>query len=137
MTYRMTEEQLAAMRSKTATRSVAPLAGTDTGRTKFNNKKVVLNGLKFDSKKEARRHQDLTLMQAAGQISELRRQVPYPLVINGIDICTYIADFVYVRHPITGGSLSVVEDVKGFKTPEYRMKNKMMFAVHNIRILET
>lgn len=71
-------------------------------------------------------------MQRAGQITELRRQVPYVIEINGKHICKWIADFVYLKDGIEH-----VEDSKGFKTPEYRLKRKLVEAIYGFRILET
>ena len=92
-----------------------------------------------DSKKEARRAQELWLLQRAGQISNLRQQVTFELIpaqyINGKCVeraCRYVADFVYTQDGKT-----VVEDVKGYKTPDYIIKRKLMLHVFGIRILET
>jgi hypothetical protein len=60
--------------------------------------------------------------------------VSYKLEINGILICTYIADLVYWR---TGKPKEIVEDVKGVRTPEYKIKKKLMKAIYGIDIFET
>lgn len=104
----------------------------------------------FDSKKEYKRYCELLLLERAGEITELRRQVKCVLIPSQYepDIIgkngnrkrgkliereiSYIADFVYVQN----GKL-VVEDTKGYKTPDYIMKRKMMLYFHNIRIKET
>lgn len=88
----------------------------------------------FSSKKEAERYQALMLMEKAGLIIRLRTQVPYSILVNDVLVCTYIADFVYVDGD-TGGT--IVEDAKGFRTRIYRLKAKLMEAVHGIKILET
>lgn len=105
---------------------------------KYGNRKVVLDGLTFDSAKEARRWSELLLLERAGAIQSLRRQVKYELIpsqrIAGKVVelaCTYIADFVYEENGET-----VVEDTKGFKTPEYIIKRKLMLWRHGIRIRE-
>lgn len=93
----------------------------------------------YASKKEARRAYELRLLQRAGKISELREQVPF-VVIPAIRIdgkliereARYIADFVYVENGKT-----VVEDCKGFRTPEYRLKKKLMLERYGIQIRET
>lgn len=93
------------------------------------------------SKKEHYRANQLKLMQLAGVISGLREQVSYELIPAQRDStgkllernCCYIADFVYVD----GNGNVVVEDTKGFKTPEYKIKRKLMLQVHGIRIKET
>lgn len=93
----------------------------------------------YDSTKEHRRANQLKLMQRAGLISSLREQVKYVLVPtqrapDGSLLekeCSYHADFVYDKDGVT-----VVEDTKGFRTPEYIIKRKLMLAVHGIRIRE-
>lgn len=94
----------------------------------------------YDSTKEYRRAQKLKLMQRAGLISDLREQVPFLLVpsqINGEGAeekpVHYKADFVYTDNA-TGQT--VVEDTKGFRTPEYIIKRKLMLYVHGICIKE-
>jgi len=99
---------------------------------KYNAKKVRLDGLTFDSKAEARRYQELKLLEQAGEISDLEIHPRYEIIINGVKVCNYIADFRYMSD-----GEQVVEDVKGVKTAVYRLKNKLMLAVHNIEILET
>ena len=93
----------------------------------------------YDSTKEHRRANELKLMQRAGLISNLREQVKYVLIPvqrapNGSLLereCAYYADFVYDRDGNT-----VVEDTKGFRTPEYKIKRKLMLKVHGISITE-
>ena len=103
--------------------------------SKYGNSKA--NG--FDSKKEANRYAELKLMERAGLIQNLRRQVRYELIPSQYKdgkclyrSCTYVADFVYTQNCET-----VVEDTKGFKTPEYIIKKKLMYQVHGIVIRET
>lgn len=102
------------------------------GRPKYGNHRVVVDGLKFDSKREAARWRILTLCVPSGDITDLRRQVPYDLIVNGVKVGRYVADFVYRERD---GS-EVIEDAKGFKTPVYRLKRKLMKAVHGIDIRE-
>ena len=117
---------------------------------KYHSKKVQLDGMTFDSKREAERYIYLKLLQKAGEISDLRCQVEYELIPNqyGADVITptgkkkrgklleravkYKADFTYIED----GEL-IVEDVKGFKTKDYILKRKMMLFFHGIRIKET
>lgn len=99
---------------------------------KFNAVAVTTDEGRFDSKMEYRRYLDLTMMQRAGAISDLRRQVKYPLILEGVLVCTYIADFVY-----TQDGQEVVEDSKGYRTPEFRQKKRLMKEVLGIDILET
>ena len=118
-------------------------------KNKYHSKKITRDGLTFDSLKEYRRFCELRLLEKAGAITDLKRQVEYVLipaqrepdsmgkrggVIKGKVIehkCSYIADFVYTENGKT-----VVEDTKGFKTKDYMLKRKMMLYFHGIRIKE-
>lgn len=100
---------------------------------KYGNKKVTVDGIEFDSKKEARRYSELKLLERAGEIQDLQLQVKFELIPKqkGERACNYIADFVYTENGQT-----VVEDTKGFKTPEYIIKRKLMLERYGIRIKE-
>lgn len=105
--------------------------------SKYGNMKTEVDGIVFDSKAEAKRYALLKMLQRAGQISDLRLQVPFELV-RGVRIggrsrpaIKYIADFVYLQ-----GGKQVVEDVKGMLTPVYRLKRHLMMAVYGIEIME-
>jgi len=100
---------------------------------KYHNKKTVVDGITFDSKKEADRYVELSIMQKAGTIQGLKTQVPFELIPKqkGERACKYVADFTY-----TENGEQVVEDVKGKRTPEYVMKRKLMLERHGIRIRE-
>ena len=109
---------------------------------KFGNRKTEIDGITFDSKKEARRFAELRLLERTGEISNLQIQVPYELIPTQRDektgkvierAVTYKADFVYNRRD---GSL-VVEDTKGVRTDVYMIKRKLMLWVHGIRVEET
>lgn len=91
-----------------------------------------LDGNTFASKGEMERYAELLLLQKAGEISGLKDQVTYSIDVNGVHVCKYIADFVYTE----AGRL-VVEDWKGFKTPAYHLKKRLMLAVHGIEIMES
>ena len=119
-------------------RALAEKQKSDTGKRKNKYNARRYNG--YASEKEYNRAQQLKLMQRAGQISDLREQVPFLLIpsqVNGEGIrerpVRYIADFVYVDNA-TGKT--VVEDTKGFRTPEYIIKRKLMLKVHGITIKE-
>lgn len=107
---------------------------------KYKNRKVMIDGIKFDSKKEANRYQELKLMQRAGIIRDLQRQVKYVLIPSqkGDDgrvierPCTYIADFVYIDE----NGKTVVEDTKGYRTNDYKIKRKLMLYIHGVKINE-
>ena len=98
---------------------------------KYRNEPTEVDGHKFDSQAEARRYKDLKRLQEAGEISQLRLQPRYPIVVNGIPVCVYVADFSYI-----GSTGVVVEDVKGMRTAVYRLKAKLMRAVHGITVVE-
>lgn len=104
-------------------------------RRKYNNVPTVVDGIRYDSAKEARHGQLLAAMERDGLISELRRQVRFPLKVNGILVCTYVADFEY-RDAERG---RVVQDVKSEATkriPLFRVKKLLMKAIFNIEIQE-
>ena len=105
---------------------------------KYKNKKTVVGNETFDSGKEAARWKELCLLQQAGAISDLERQVKFVLIpsqkVNGKVVereCSYIADFVY-----TENGIRVVEDTKGYKTKDYIIKRKLLLHVHGIRLKE-
>lgn len=122
---------------------------------KYGNRNVTFNGISFDSLKERDRYIDLTILQKAGKIRDLKLQVPFELIPTQYEpsgevyqsgkkkgqpkpgkvlerACTYFADFTYY----TAEGDYVVEDTKGLKTKEYRIKKKLMLFVHGIRIVE-
>ena len=119
---------------------------------KYRNKKTILDGIVFDSRKEARRYGELSMLQRAGVISDLELQKEFELVPaqyetfprygkNGNRLkdgnrciekpVKYKADFVYKEN----GSV-IVEDTKGVKTKDYIIKRKLLLWVHGIRIKE-
>lgn len=100
---------------------------------KFNAVRTVVDGIPFASRKEAARYQELLILQKAGIISDLERQVPYELIpkTDKYRAVKYVADFVY-----TENGKQVVEDTKGFLTPEYKIKRKLMYWKHGIEIQE-
>lgn len=107
-------------------------------RSKYGNRKTQRDGVTFDSRKEARRWSELLLLEKAGAIQNLQRQVRYELLpsqrIDGKVVeraVHYVADFVYEQD----GAI-VVEDTKGFRTPDYIIKRKLMLWRHGIRISE-
>ena len=105
--------------------------------SKYNNKKV--NG--FDSLREMARYQELQLMERAGKIKGLQRQVRFELIPKQYDDngkflyhgITYIADFLYYNR----NNEKIVEDCKGFRTKEYQIKKKLMYYFHHIKIRES
>lgn len=99
-------------------------------RSKYGNRKT--GG--YDSKRESRRAADLKMLEKIGAISHLQEQVKYEVIPKqeGERAAHYIADFVYVRDD---GEL-IVEDTKGFRTPDYVLKRKLMKKVYGITIVE-
>ena len=115
-----------------------------SSRSKYKNQPVTVDNIRFPSGKEATRYKELSLLQKAGKIENLRLQVPYELIpaqyaeVDGKKKCIeravkYIADFVYYDKE-TGQW--VVEDSKGMRTKEYIIKRKLLLQVHGIRIHE-
>lgn len=123
---------------------------TSRTKNKYSNKKIERDGITFDSAKEYRRYCTLKVLQAAGEITDLKMQVKFVLiptqrepdtvgVRGGIKKgkliekeCAYYADFVYKDK---NGEI-VVEDTKGMRTVEYVIKRKLMLYIHGIRIKE-
>lgn len=121
--------------------------------SKYKNTITTIGNKVFDSKKESKRWQELCLLERAGQITDLQRQVKFVLIPtqyekfprysdktgkrlkDGIRTLehelSYVADFVYMKD-----GKQIVEDAKGFKTPEYRIKKKLLLWVHGIQIKE-
>ena len=126
---RLTNEQVAAYMQR-----IRPVEGAPVKKKpKYRNHKVRLDGRTFASKLEAGRYVDLKLMEKAGLIHGLRCQVSFRLEINSLLVCRYIADFCYF---MKGSLVQVVEDAKGYQTPEYLLKKKLMLAIHGITIQE-
>lgn len=102
---------------------------------KYRNLKVTDGaGAVHDSRKEYRRWCELELRERAGEIRSLRRQVPYALVVNGVLVCSYVADFVFVE-----GEATVLEDSKSpvtRKLAAYRIKRKLVQAIYGYEIRE-
>lgn len=116
---------------------------------KYSNQKVTIDGITFDSKREAKRYYELKLLERAGEIRHLRRQEKFLLIPSQFEEvidakgkpkqkciereCVYIADFVY--QDSRTGKL-VVEDTKGVRTKEYIIKRKLMLKEYGIKISE-
>lgn len=124
---------------------MAWLAKPVVPRGKYGNRKTVVDGIAWASAKQAKRYGELKLLLKADRIRNLRWEVTYPLVVNGVLVCNYRADFVYEEFKRTELSPArerqvwafVVEDVKGVRTKDYIIKRKLMKAVHRIEIMET
>lgn len=91
-------------------------------------------GVMHHSGKEARRCDELHLLQQGGLISDLEAhpQPRFDLRVNGVEVCRYVADFAYVEN-----GARVVEDTKGHRTREYELKRRLMLAVHGVEVRES
>jgi hypothetical protein len=101
--------------------------------SKYRNKATEVNGIRFDSKREANRYKELLLLLKAGEIRDLELQKEYELNQGGTHSLKYIADFVYV----TKEGKTIVEDSKGAKTAVYLKKRRLMKKLYGIVIKET
>ena len=118
-------------------------------RNKYKAVKTTIDGITFDSKREAKRYTELKILEKSGHITHLELQPVYQITVNGVDICKYKADFRYFtvraesnersynskgewQTPTKTGDKEgqVVEDSKGFKTPIYRLKKKLVEALY-------
>lgn len=119
------------------------------GVSKYRAKPCVIDGIRFASQKEGRRFQELKLLEKAGEIRKLELQPEFPLqvpamhlfptmenaiVLAGVGV--YRADFAYDLHLGGGAYARIIEDVKGVRTPVYRLKKKMVEKSYGITIRE-
>lgn len=102
-------------------------------RAKYGNKKTQIDGLVFDSKREAKRYSELKRMQDCGLIEDLRCQVTFEVIpkCGNERAAKYVADFTYMQD----GKM-VTEDAKGTRTRDYVLKRKLMRWVHGIEVVE-
>ena len=108
---------------------------------KYHNRRVVTaDGLKFDSRAEYRRWLVLKAQEEMGDIANLQRQVRFPLIVNGVKVGTYTADFVYLDmvSPVTvpDGRI-VVEDKKGYRDARYKFRKRVFEACTGHQLRET
>lgn len=101
-------------------------------RSKWRNVPTTVDGVRFDSGKEAARWSQLRIMERSGVIRDLERQVSFDLRVGGILVCRYVADFVYFEDGVR-----IVEDCKGARLREYLIKRELMLACYGIAIRET
>lgn len=137
MTPRFTIKQLEQLKADELIRdykvSTAQVS-KDRKRSKYGNKKTEIDGIIFDSAKEAKRYVELRYLLKAGELKYLERQVEFELQVNGEKVASYFADFVYGKN----GKM-IVEDVKSRFTKGlavYRLKKKLMLQCHGIQIQE-
>jgi hypothetical protein len=107
--------------------------------SKMGNRRVEIDGVWYDSDGEARRHGELQIAERGGAIADLRRQVVFPILIPDttgtlVKVCDYTADFTYTDVE-TG--LLIVEDFKGRRTRDYKLRKKLMWITRGIPIHET
>ena len=143
----LTSAELARLGPQAQKQVLDKLAGTQK-RSKYGNRKVVMDGIKFDSEREAARFGELKVLRAMGKIRNLRLQANFTLVegyttIEGerIKPMVYRADFTYERatEPDIAGVvhwLPEVEDAKGMHTQTYELKKKLMQDKYGITIRE-
>ena len=102
---------------------------------KYFNRKVTVDGITFDSQAEHRRWCELQLLERAGHIQRLERQLKIPLAVNGVKICTLIIDAAYFE-----GQKRIYEDTKSRMTrklPVWRIKAKLLKAIYpNVELRE-
>ena len=101
-------------------------------RPKYRARRTTVHGQTFASKKEAKHYLIYRALEEAGQITDLKTQVGFKIVIKGKLICSYFADFTF----LDSKGVYCVVDVKGFRTPVYRIKKKLVEACHLIKIIE-
>lgn len=121
--------------SKSLAASPASQTPTKGRGSKHLNRKTVVDGITFDSAKEARRYGELRQLSKAGKVNGLCWQVAFPLEVNGVRVAKYVSDFVYWDEH----GAKVVEDVKSphtRKLPVYRLKAKMFAAQYGFPIRE-
>ena len=101
-------------------------------RPKYRNKKTVVDGITFDSKREASRYNELKIAEKSGTITKLRLQVPFAIVVNRIYCGSYVSDFVYLDRD----GEEIIEDAKGVRSDLYKLKKKLVEALYGVAIVE-
>ena len=107
---------------------------------KYKAVKTVVDGITFDSKKEAEYYRKSKLLLKAGKISDLKMQVTFTWLEKHYGLGKeiefkrkYIADFVYYDVEL---KKTIIVDVKGYKTAEYKKKKKIVEQIFSIKITE-
>jgi hypothetical protein len=101
---------------------------------KYGAKPTMVNGIRYDSRREAARAGQLDADAFVGTILYLQRQPSFDLHVAGVKVCRYVPDFQYLD--ARNGEV-IIEDCKGFRTPLYRLKRKMFEAEYGIQVRET
>lgn len=129
---RVTAEQFREMQA----RGLTTPAALGPRRSKYNNVPTEVDGIVFDSGREAARYVALRKDEERGRIRGLRLQYVFPLVIDGVYITTYTSDFQYEER--SGDKwVQITEDSKGKRTEAYMIRKRLMRAIHGITIRET
>lgn len=130
MSLKVTIEDYETLCAKTGKgQSVTSQPETKPKRNKYGAVKKVIDNYTFDSTGEAKRYQELRLLEKAGEIRNLVAHVPYPLYVCDVIVAVLIIDFVYDE-----GDLTIPEDFKGILTPVFRLKRKMFEAYYGMKI---
>lgn len=98
-------------------------------RSKYGANPTTVDGIRFASMKEAARYGELRRLQSCGLLRGLELQPRFDCNIDGIHVCTYVADFRY-----TDRRGDIIEDVKGVETAVFKLKRKLVEALHGITI---
>jgi len=103
-------------------------------KSKYRNKPIVVDNIRFQSIKEAVRYVELKLLEKAGEISKFELQPRFPIVIGDVEVrfpngrqMVYVADFYYLQN-----GKQIVEDVKGMLTDVYKIKRALMLAMGHV-----
>lgn len=135
MAYRWSIDDLNSLTGRVRAWEVPPALAKPKKPPKYRNVKVTdAEGNVHDSGKEYRHWCDLQLREVAGEIRNLRRQVPLACVVNDVLVCHYVADAMYEE-----GAATIVVDAKSpatRKLPAYRLKVKLVQALHKLQIRE-
>jgi hypothetical protein len=103
---------------------------------KYGAKKTTIDGVVFDSRKEAARYGQLKLLERCGAVQNLAVHPKFPLYVNERLICHYEADFRY-SELVNGVWVERIEDCKGVRTRDYLLKKKLLRALYGVDVLET
>lgn len=98
-------------------------------RHKYGAKPVVIDGVRFASHAEGRRYVALKMLERVGQITNLELQPAFPIIVNGIKVAVWKGDFAFFD-----GNRRRVIDVKGFSTPLFKLKRRLVEALYSIQI---
>jgi hypothetical protein len=129
----MTDELTAAEYNEYLKTGMLPDEAVKKKPHKYKAEPATIDDITFASQAEARRYIELKWLKQHGKIRDLRLQKRYQIRVNGVLVTTYVADFVYID---LERDQEIVEDVKGFVTPVYKLKRKLMKVVHGIEIQE-